>query len=82
MWLFMPIYKCLLAPKSFTQDTFNLKTKQTALYFVDLNLIAVTMATDQQIEKNHVLTIYSQLYLKLIETCIITSQNNFNHFKT
>ena len=35
------------------------------------------MATDQQIEKKYILTFYTQLYFKHIETCIITSLNIF-----
>ena len=56
MWLFMPIYKCLWATSNVNQDTFNIKKKkhQFFLYFAEFlrkNAMAVSMATDQQIEE-------------------------------
>ena len=57
MWLFMPIYKCLWATSNVIQDTFNITTKNTPIFvdffpiFLRKNLMAVSMATDQQIQE-------------------------------
>ena len=59
MRLLLSIYKYLWATSNFIQDTFNLKTKSKKtpifvdflLIFLQKNSIAVSIATDQQIEK-------------------------------
>ena len=80
---FMPIYKCLSATSNFIQDTFNLKAKKThqfSLIFCNFRAKKIDggfHGNGLTNRKNYILTFYTQLYFKHIETCIITIWNIF-----
>ena len=76
----MLIYKCLFATSSLIQDAFNLNKTKDKTIFVDFLLIFF-QKNDRRFhgnrstknKKNQIVTFYTQLYFKHIETCIITS---------
>ena len=83
LWLFLTIHKCLLAISYFIHDTLNLTNKQKHPIFDNFLPISLQKfdgslhGNGSTNGTNHILTFYTQLYFKHIETCIITSWNKF-----